>query len=62
MNGSTEGAGQMRSCKYRAMYLRNGPVSTDLSHAAGANLMGADLYKNLTNYFINHLTEVRAVC
>jgi len=26
----------------------------------GANLMGADLYKNLTNYFIKHLREVRA--
>lgn len=23
--------------------------------------MGAELYKNLSNYFISHLTEVRAV-
>lgn len=27
----------------------------------GANLMGADLYKNLQQYWINHLKEVRAV-
>ena len=31
------------------------------TNIGGANLMGADLYKNLTNYFIQHLTEVRAV-
>jgi len=31
------------------------------TQTGGANLMGADLYKNLTNYFIQHLTEVRAV-
>lgn len=27
----------------------------------GANLMGADLYKNLQQYWINHLKDVRAV-
>jgi hypothetical protein len=30
--------------------------------AGGANLMGADLYKALSNYFITHLKTVRQVC
>ena len=29
--------------------------------AAGANLMGSDLYNNLIRYFINHLKTLRDV-
>lgn len=32
-----------------------------LLFSGGANLGGADLYKNLSNYFVRHLTEVRLV-
>jgi cullin 1 len=30
-------------------------------HPGGANLMGADLYKHLQQYFISHLKQVREV-
>ena len=30
--------------------------------AAGANLMGSDLYNNLIKYFVNHLKTLRTVC
>ncbi|GAA5907173.1 cullin family protein [Sporobolomyces salmoneus] len=35
-------------------------VSSGGSGRSGANLMGADLYKNLQQYWINHLKDVRA--
>lgn len=36
-------------------------LTSDLVMAGGANLMGADLYKHLQQYFISHLKQVREV-
>ena len=59
MHGTGDQAGGMG---HRSEYLRvqATPMFIDLT-AAGANLMGSDLYNNLIRYFVNHLKGLRTV-
>jgi hypothetical protein len=41
--------------------LRGDRVLTTCDRAAGANLMGSDLYNNLIKYFVAHLKELKDV-
>ena len=59
MHGSGDQAGGMGH-RSTCSVLPHTPMFIDLT-AAGANLMGSDLYNNLIRYFVNHLKALRTV-
>ena len=59
MHGTGDQAGGMGH-RSESLLVHWTPMFIDLT-AAGANLMGSDLYNNLIRYFVNHLKTLRTV-